>query len=98
MRKTKEYAIRSSFPLLWKNCIVCDHDFCLEKGWCFKRLVSIKGTLFHVKRFVCRGCAPTREKAISFSERYLEDIKQRHNVTPSPPKGGSGQSPREKEA
>lgn len=73
------------FPLLiWKECEECGMEFVREWGWKF----GIYRYRRILPRYLCRDCAPTREKAVELAKKTndpkpgsLPDVSE----TPKPP-------------
>jgi DNA-directed RNA polymerase subunit M/transcription elongation factor TFIIS len=88
--KPQRNIAKKIFVILWKTCIECGYEFRFERMW---------RSFYGAEEYsICGDCGSSQSKANSIAVEYHTRRRNERSKTPSPPKGGSGQSPREKEA
>lgn len=76
----KYRSLRKYFPLFyWCKCYNCNTEFRREWGW--KAITPPFSNMLGTTRFLCRGCAPTFEKA----SEYFLNFEWHKKVLPLPP-------------
>lgn len=90
-RKINKRITHKFFPLLWKECEVCGHEFRFESGWAFPVKYTKLGFMIAGKTmggfdvYICHDCAKTHDLAEKIALELIEHRKNSRPPKPEPP-------------